>query len=685
MRRVQAQRSRDTEKGMKKSYKVRFLPDDVEVEVEERETLLAAAMRAGVYLNASCGGEGTCGKCKVILESGSVEAERGRHISEQEFAEGVRQACQSAVVSDVVVRVPVEMQLDRTVLGERRKGAHAGRTIPEHELEKLATGWGFNPALRKLHVALPPPTKEDNISDVSRLLRELKKTHQIENISVDFRIMKTLPRDLREANWDVTATIVMTRTQPQLAEFQRRGSRKPKLINIEPGDTVAEHYSVAVDVGTTTVCAQLLDLSAGSVLATASDYNRQVRYGDDVITRIEYCRRKGGLEQLQKEIVTTINDLIDTLLERTGVRRERISHVAAAGNSTMTHILLGIEPKYLRESPYTPAANFLPPVRAIHLGMNVAGHVHLYTFPMVASYVGGDIVSGILGSGVYQRSGISLYIDLGTNGEIVIGNRDWLVTASCSAGPAFEGGGIEHGMRAARGAIERIRINPSTCEPMIITVGNAKPRGICGSGLINIVAELFETGIIDQNGKFNADSRCSSQRVRVVDGTYEYVICWAQESQTGKDIVITEPDIDNLIRAKAAMYAGCKTLLESVKMTPNDIDEVIIAGAFGDYIDLDSSMTIGLLPELPEEKFVFIGNGSLLGARLVSFSNEMLDDGERIARMMTNFELSENLSFMDEYTAALFLPHTDTEAFRGVIERVGMLRERCGAGKTAGG
>jgi uncharacterized 2Fe-2S/4Fe-4S cluster protein (DUF4445 family) len=664
---------------MKRTYRVRFLPDDVEVAVEERETLLTAAMRAGVYLNASCGGEGTCGKCKVILESGSVEAERGTHISEQEFAEGVRQACQSAVVSDVVVRVPVEMQLDRAVLGERRRGVHAGRTILEHELEQLATGWGFNPALRKLHVSLPAPTKEDNVSDVSRLLRELKRKHKIDNISVDFRVVRTLPQDLRAADWDVTATLVMTRTQPQLADFQLRGSRKPKLINVEAGDTVDEHYSVVVDIGTTTICAQLLDLKAGKVLAMASDYNRQIRYGDDVITRIEYCRKKGGLEQLQKEVVGTVNDLIDTLLEEAGVLRERISHVAAAGNSTMTHILLGIDPKYLRESPYTPAANFLPPVRAIHLGMNVGGHVHLYTFPMVASYVGGDIVSGILGSGVYQRSRISLYIDLGTNGEIVIGNCDWLVTASCSAGPAFEGGGIEHGMRAARGAIEQIQINPTTCEPMIITVGNARPRGICGSGLINIVAELLETGIIGQNGKFNPEARCSSNRVREVEGAYEYVICWAQESQTGKDIVITEPDIDNLVRAKAAMYAGCKVLLESVGLTPDGIDEVIIAGAFGDYIDLDSAMTIGLLPELPAEKFVFIGNGSLLGARLVSFSNEMLDDGERIARMMTNFELSENVSFMDEYTAALFLPHTDVDAFPSVQERLGLLRGRCGS------
>jgi uncharacterized 2Fe-2S/4Fe-4S cluster protein (DUF4445 family) len=665
---------------MKKKYKVRFLPDDAQVEVEEKETLLSAAMKAGVYLNASCGGEGTCGKCRVIIESGVVESERTGQVSDREFSAGVRQACQTRVTSDAVVRVPVEMQLDRAVLDRRRPGAHAGRAIPEHELEKLATGWRFNPALRKLHISLPPPTKEDNVSDLSRLLRGLKKEHEIDNISVDFRVMKKLPYVLREADWNVTATIVMTRVDPQLGDYQMRGPRKPKLINVEPGNTVGEHYAVAVDVGTTTVCAQLLDLKAGKTVARASDYNRQIRYGDDVITRIEYCRREEGLKTLQQEVVGTINNLIDRLLNETGIQRDRISHVCAAGNTTMTHILLGLDPKYLREAPYTPSANFLPPVRAIHLGMNVGDHVHLYTFPMVASYVGGDIVSGILGSGVYQRKDITLYIDVGTNGEIVLGNCDWLVTASCSAGPSFEGGGIEHGMRAARGAIERIRINPTTYEPMIMTIGNVKPKGICGSGLINIVAELLEVGLIDQNGKFNTDVPC--RRIRQVDGADEYVICWAEEGQTGTDIVITEPDIDNLIRAKGAMYAGCETLLESVQMKPEDVDRVIIAGAFGDYIDLDSAMTIGLLPELPEEMFMFIGNGSLLGARLVSFSNEMLDDAERIARMMTNFELSENPKFMDKYVAALFLPHTNADAFPQARAKIKALKRNQNSEQT---
>jgi uncharacterized 2Fe-2S/4Fe-4S cluster protein (DUF4445 family) len=661
---------------MGKKHKVTFLPDDMVVEVQAGESLLAAAMQAGVYINASCGGEGTCGKCKVTVESGTVESERGPHLSEQDFSDGVRQACQSSVVSDVVVRIPEEMQLDKAVLGERRRHARGGRSVSEHELEKLATGWRFNPALRKLHVSLPPPSSDDNTSDLSRLLRELKNEHGIDNISVDVRVIERLPQELRDASWDVTATTVMTRVQPQLTDFQLRGPRKPKLINIEPGNTVGEHYSVVLDVGTTTVSAQLLDLKAGKALARASDYNGQIPYGDDVITRIEYCRKKGGLKKLRKEVVATINELIERLLEKTGVKRERISHVTAAGNSTMTHILLGIEPRYLRESPYTPAANFVPPVRAIHLGMNVGSHVHLYTFPMVASYVGGDIVSGILGSGVYQRKEIALYIDVGTNGEIVVGNCDWLVTASCSAGPAFEGGGIQHGMRAARGAIERFRINPGTCEPMIMTKGNAKPIGICGSGLINIVSELLEAGIIGQNGKFDTDAPCASERVRKVNGAQEYVLCWAEQSGIDGDIVITEPDIDNLIRTKGAMYAGYQTLLESVGMTPENLDRVIIAGAFGDYIDLDAATAIGLLPELPEEKFMFIGNGSLLGARLVSFSNEMLDDAERIARMMTNFELSENRNFMDEYVAAMFLPHTDDDAFPEVTERLGLQKQR---------
>jgi uncharacterized 2Fe-2S/4Fe-4S cluster protein (DUF4445 family) len=294
--------------------------------------------------------------------------------------------------------------------------------------------------------------------------------------------------------------------------------------------------------------------------------------------------------------------------------------------------------------------------------------VYLYTFPLVARYVGGDIVSGVLSSGMYQRKELTLYIDIGTNGEIVVGNADWLMTASCSAGPAFEGGGLRCGMRATAGAIERFHINPDTLEPMIVTIDKVKAKGICGSGAINILAEFLETGVLDQNGKFNRT--CSTKRIRKGQDGFEYVLAYKEETGAEEDVIITEADIDNLIRAKAAMFAGYQCLLSKLDLTFKDLEKVIIAGAFGDFIDLDKAITIGLLPEMPQERYVFIGNGSLLGAKLISLSNELLDDGERIARKMTNIELSEDHSFMDKYMAGMFLPHTDGALFPEVSKRI---------------
>jgi uncharacterized 2Fe-2S/4Fe-4S cluster protein (DUF4445 family) len=282
--------------------------------------------------------------------------------------------------------------------------------------------------------------------------------------------------------------------------------------------------------------------------------------------------------------------------------------------------------------------------------------------------VGGDIVAGVLGSGVFQRDEITLFMDIGTNGEIVLGNNDWLMCASCSAGPAFEGGGIKFGIRAGKGAIEQVKINPATFEPMILTIGRSKPLGICGSGLIDIVAELIEVGLIDQNGKFKRNLH--TERIRSGESGYEYVLCYAPETQINRDIVITEVDLDNLIRTKAAVYAGCRVLLENAGLSFSDVEKFIIAGGFGHYIDIEKAQTIGLLPELPFERFVFVGNGALLGERLLSFSKNFLDEAERIARMMTNLELSNNNNFMDEFVAAMFLPHTDEKAFPGVIARL---------------
>ena len=641
-----------------KKIKIHFNPDNIDIVVEEGENLLKAAISAGVHISASCGGNGTCGTCKVSIKKGEVESTKTAKLSQDEWQQGLRQACQSKVVTDLLISVPVESRLETAVLSREMKTVSAGAK----EAEALATGWGFKPPLSKLYVELPQPSSKDNISDLSRLLRGIKQRYHLSNMSVEFEVVKKLPQILRKNNFKVTATTLVTAIKTKLDK------RRPTIINIEPGDTSTKHYSLAFDIGTTTVCGQLLDLNRGQVLAESAAYNGQISYGQDVITRIAYCQKPGGLKELQQAVVLTINQTIEELLTQAKVSSKQIGHINVAGNTTMTQILLGLEPKYLRLAPYTPIANFIPPVRAKTLGIKAGEQVYLFTFPSVASYVGGDIVSGILGAGVYQRKKLTLFTDIGTNGEIVIGNSDWMVTASCSAGPAFEGGGIKHGMVASNGAIEGFYIDPKSLKPVIRTIGEVKPKGVCGSGLINIVAGLLEAGIISQNGKFNTD--LSPRRVRKGDDGYEYVLCWANETQTGKDIVITEVDIENLIRAKAAMYAGCQTLARSVGTGCHDLEQVVIAGAFGSNIDIERSIVIGLFPEIPLDRFVFIGNGSLLGARLASYSTDMLDDARRIAVMMTNFELSENVDFMNNYVAALFLPHTNATEFPSVSKRL---------------
>lgn len=651
-------------KPLSKEVKVHFEPDNVDIIAEQGENLLEAAIDAGAHINASCGGAGVCGTCKVLIKRGEVESTRTEKVTEEEYKQGARQACQSRITTDLVVDIPAESRLETAVLDREKVGGFQAEQV-------LATHWRFHPPLNKLFVELPPPTLEDNASDLSRLLRGLKQQYNLDNISVDFGVVKKLSHVLRDGKWRVTATTLVPGPGTSL-----NGEQGQLLINIEPGDTRKRHFSLAFDIGTTGVRGQLLDLNRGKVLAEGLDYNGQIKYGEDVISRIAYCQKTLGLEKLQQAIVATINGIIGKLLAEAEVRVEDVAHFTVAGNTTMIQLFLNLDPKYLRLAPYTPTINAAPLVRAASLGLELAEHVYVYALPSVASYVGADIVSGIVGSGVYQRKKLTLFVDIGTNGEIVLGNSDWMVTASCSAGPAFEGGGVKYGMIAADGAIEGFDINPSNFEPTITTIGGAKPKGICGSGLINITASLLEAGVLGQNGKFH--THLPTTRVRRGSDGYEYVLVRAQETQIGKDIVITEIDIDNLMRAKAAMYAGCTTLADSVDIVCSDLEQVIIAGAFGSNINIEKSITIGLFPDIPRDKFVYIGNGSLLGARLTSFSTDILNDGERVAKMMTNFELSVNGKFMDNYTASLFLPHPNADEFPTVYKRLGKLQKNKG-------
>ena len=627
-----------------------FLPHNIKIAVNEGENLIRAAMEAGVHINASCGGEGVCGKCRVIIEDGSVEGGITEKLDKKDIEKGFRQACLSKVLSDLVVRIPIESEVDAGVLNlQQAPRKTAG--IWEMNLDNLKDKGLFMPPVEKKYLDLPEPTSQDNLPDVTRLVSFLKAKYDEHRLVVELPVIRKISDILRQSNFKITAT---------LARPVQSG-RKTQIINVQPGDTTDRNYAIAVDIGTTTVYAQLVDLITGEVLAQFGDYNKQISYGEDVISRIIYAGKPGGLEKLHEEVIATINKLIEKMVKKARIDPDEISAVTMAGNTTMTQLALKVNPKYIRLAPYVPASTLYPPIKAVELGLNLGDHVTALVYPAVSSYVGGDIVAGVMGSGMYRAEELTLFMDIGTNAEIVIGNKDWLACASCSAGPAFEGGGIKFGMRAAKGAIEDFSLDPVTLEPMNITIGNVRPKGICGSGLITIAAIMFEMGIIDSRGKFNRD--LNTPRVRETDGIYEYVLAWSHETQVDRDIALTEPDLDNLIRAKGAIYSGCMTLLEEVGLRMQDIDRVYLAGGFGSYVDLEKAMVIGLLPEIDTDRVRFIGNGSLMGAKMSCLTNRIRKDVVAVTRRMTNFELSETPSFMDNYVAALFLPHTNMDQF----------------------
>ena len=639
-------------------HTVKFLPYDMQIDVEDGDTVIRAALEAGVHVNASCGGEGVCGKCRVLIEDGTVDGGISEKLSVEDREKGYRLACQAAVKSDLVVRIPVESSLDAGVLkmqASPRRTAH----IREMNFEELKEKGLFFAPVEKKYLELPAPTAQDNLPDITRLISYLQLKHDEHRLDVTLALIRKISQVIREDDFKVTATLV----RPV------RDVGKTRIINIQPGDTSEQNYAIAMDIGTTTVYGQVIDLISGEVLAEHGEFNGQISYGEDVISRIVYAEKPGGLAKINEVVINTINKILTKIVKRSGVDQENISTITLAGNTTMTQLMLAVDPRSIRRAPYVPAATLYPPMKASDLGMELGDHVAALVYPAVSSYVGGDIVAGVMGSGIYRSEALTLYLDVGTNAEIVIGNKDWLACAACSAGPAFEGGGLKFGMRAAKGAIEDFSIDPITLEPMNITIGNVRPKGICGSGLIIMAAILFEMGIINNLGKFDRD--LDTPRIREDDnGIYEYVLAWRDETQIDRDITLTEIDIENLIRAKGAIYSGCMTLLNEVGMGIADIEQIILAGGFGSYVDLEKAMTIGLLPELDPEKVIFIGNGSLMGARMSSLTNRIRKDVVEVTKKMTNFELSDTISYMDNYVAALFLPHTDMNLFPRVKSRM---------------
>lgn len=653
-------------------HRITFLPSGRVAELEAGGSIIKAARQAGIHINASCGGAGVCGKCRIILEEGVVRDGRSEKLTAADYDAGYRQACLAKVDGDITVRIPADTELDAGQLAVSMPISRRAR-MHSYDIESLKQEGIFLPPVEKLTLELPRPSARDNMADAARTIQGLNNQYDERGIVIGLPVLRKLRKALRENDFLVTVTLARP--------VNRRA--KTMMVNIQPGNWNLRNFGLAFDIGTTTVQGQLIDLHTGSILAEAADYNAQLSYGDDVITRIIHAEKPAGLAQMQELVSATINGIINRLLQtaapppgtdKGSIQRDEINSITLAGNTTMTHLLLKLEPHNIRRAPYVPVSTFFPPIRAQDINIQLPEHAVALAYPAISSYVGGDIVAGVMGSGMYRTKALTLYIDIGTNAEIVVGNREWLVCAACSAGPAFEGGGITHGMRASKGAIEDFSLNPVSYEPMNITIGNRPAIGICGSGLLLIVATLFEHGLIDRRGKFNR--RLQTPRIREGRNGYEYVLVWEKEAGTDCDLIINEVDIDNFIRAKAAIYAGIKTLVEEVGLQTTDLSQIILAGAFGSFIDLDSAMTVGLLPEVDPDRILYVGNGSLLGARMSEMSNHIRQDVVEVVRKMTSFELSEVASFKDKYVASLFLPHTDSDLFPNVRRRLTFLQAR---------
>ncbi|MEW6725446.1 MAG: ASKHA domain-containing protein [Bacillota bacterium] len=627
--------------------KVTFTPDNLTVEADEHESLVALAARAGIILRGACGGAGTCGRCRVSLALGSVAVrEEGEVHSPAEVP-----ACRAYPVTDVVVEIPESARLGshRVLVEERGRG--------QLDEAPASTEAPLAPLYESIELAMAAPTLDDARDDWGRLRAELQKKVPGINPSLTLDFARKLPGAVRKGNWRVTVDLAHAGAFTELA-------------GISVAETSSPRFGLAVDLGTTTVACHMVSLLDGTTVASAGTYNRQAAFGDDVISRIIYATEEpGGLDRLQEEAVVTINSLVEELVEDLGAGYDDIRAVYVAGNPTMTHLFLGVNPAYLRLEPYVPAVNSWPPVRAGELGLRVHPRAWTHCAPGVASYLGGDITAGLVVAGLPDTDQLTLFVDIGTNGEMVLGNRDWLVGCACSAGPSFEGSGITGGMRAVEGAIEMVGVSSGGYEVFWRTIGGLPPRGICGTGLIDALAALRGAGVIDRGGRFV--SGLDTPRLRMGPEGREFVLVWGSESGHGRDIVLSEADLDNLMRAKAAVFAGIKAMVDAVGLQISDIERVLIAGGFGRHLNLARAVAVGILPDLPAERYRFLGNTSLKGARLALLSREVRDKVEEVARSLTYLDLSAGTSFMDEFMSALFIPHTDMGLFPSVADQGG--------------
>ena len=625
------------------TFSVRFMPFDVAVRVPAGTVLLDAVRIADLPLGATCGGKGTCGDCVVEILEGSYKTRPSAALSANLAGKGYVLACLTEVTGDLTVDLPRFEQL-------YIKSVASFKLPDDHEAEISGT-YKIDPIVRAVEVHLAGPSLEDNYSDLRRLQRAIRKELASEEIGCAYSVLRRLARTVRRAKGHLSVLLLIDGPHTQIIDIRAAAEQ----------DRV---YGIACDIGTTTVALSLVNLASGEILETVLGLNRQSKCGEDIISRISYAGKPHRLKEIQELIVATINDQIESAVKACGISVSDIYYASVSGNTTMTHLLLGIEPRYIREEPYVPTFNILPLLLGRDLGLRMNHEARVHCAPAVGSYVGGDITAGLLGTPMLRRSErVCMFIDAGTNGELVVGGKDWLMTCACSAGPAFEGGGVRCGMPATEGAIERVSIGDGEDIDYEI-IGTGKPKGICGSGLVDLLAELLIHGYIDRRGKFRTEA--GTGRIVETESGKGFLVVGSDNSYWGKDLVITERDIANLIRTKGAVFSACSLLVKSVGLTFAEIDTFYIAGGFGLHLDIKNAIRIGLLPDIDREDFRYLGNSSLLGAYLILICDENRKTVDRLSQQMTYVELNTEPAYMNEYTGALFLPHTDLDLFPSV-------------------
>ncbi len=617
---------------------VLFQPSEKTVEADPGTDLLDVAKEAGIEISAPCGAKGTCGRCIVRLTSGEADIKSSDRLSPLAVESGYVQACQTKIAAS-----PLTVLIPEPVV---KKGQFADLSDDLHKIdsELLPQSWQLNPVAAKFSLTVPAPTLDDGMSDLERLQTEIQKIWQSQEITFTLPAMQLLANVLRQENGKITCTAIQTQ-------------RTLRVIQVSAGNQHLENFGLAIDIGTTSVSVQLVSLTDARIIVTSTDYNQQVSRGLDIISRINYARQPKRLEELRTLVLQTINDLIKQVTDGEAVNSTEICSCSISGNTTMIHLLLGLNPEYIRLEPYIPTLLENPQLTAAEIKLNIHPEALVQIAPGVGSYVGGDITAGLLCTSIADSEQTSFFIDIGTNGELVIGNSDFALTCACSAGPAFEGGGIKHGMRAARGAIEKVEINPETGIASYETIDNASPKGICGSGMISLLAGLLKSGWMDSAGKLNRERPTTAIIIEGRQARYRV-------TQAGNEpIEISEAEIENILRAKAAIFSACSLMLKQVDLDFVDLDRIYIAGGFGHFLDLENAITIGLLPDVPREKFHYIGNASLMGSYMTLLSQEHQQKQTELTQRITYVELSTDPGYMDQYTAALFLPHTDLSLF----------------------